>query len=416
MAASLFRLEAIEFQRKRAWAGAPTAPPIATWLLTGFLVASIVSAAIFLALGSYSRKEIVSGYLTPVSGIARVLPGAAAGVVGELYVADGDTVVAGQRLLLVRSERHGAQGQAIDSTIIDRLQAKRDAVADRIVIEQRTAEEHKQSLTDTLAGLEAEVASMAESMRTQRERLKLAHDQVESVRSTVALGVTSMTEFRRRQDVELALQQATTDLYRQISSKAVDVREKRHDLAELETKTADNLAVLRGVLADADAAIAEARGKQGYVVSAPVSGRVTSLQASVGMNTDPAIPFMSIVPENAPLVVTLFVPARAIGFVVRGQPVRLAFDSFPYQRFGFYNGTVVSVSGALLKPSEVAGPMVLKEPSYRVAARLERQTVTAYGEEIQLRPDMSLRADIVFDRRSLIAWLFDPLLSARGRM
>jgi hypothetical protein len=29
---------------------------------------------------------------------------------------------------------------------------------------------------------------------------------------------------------------------------------------------------------------------------------------------------------------------------------------------------------------------------------------------------MSLKADIVFDRRSLIEWLFDPLLSARGRI
>jgi membrane fusion protein len=60
--------------------------------------------------------------------------------------------------------------------------------------------------------------------------------------------------------------------------------------------------------------------------------------------------------------------------------------------------------------------MVLKEPSYRVVARLERQTITAYGGEVALRPDMSLKADIVFDRRSLIAWLFDPLLSVRGRM
>ena len=51
-----------------------------------------------------------------------------------------------------------------------------------------------------------------------------------------------------------------------------------------------------------------------------------------------------------------------------------------------------------------------------MTARLERQTITAYGNEVALRPDMTLRADIVFDRRSLIEWLFDPLLSARGRM
>jgi membrane fusion protein len=415
MAASLFRLEAIEFQRRRAWAGAPTAPPIATWLLTGFFAAAIVSAAIFLTLGTYSRKETVLGYLTPVNGIAKVLP-STAGVVAELYVADGAPVVAGQRLLLVRSERHGAQGQAVDAAIIDRMQVKRGAVVERIEIEQRTAEEQKRSLTDQLTGLEAEVATMAESMRTQRERLKVAHDQVEAVRPTLAQGFTSMTEYRRRQDAELSLQQATTDLYRQIAVKAVDVREKRHALAELEAKTADNLAVLRGALADADAALAEAQGKQGYVVSAPVSGRITSLQAWVGMSTETGMPFMSIVTDNAPLEVSLLVPARAIGFVARGQTVRFAFDPFPFQRFGFYSGTITLVSATLLKPSEAVGPMVLKEPSYRVTARLERQTVTAYGEEIPLRPEMSLKADIVFDRRSLIEWLFDPLLSARGRI
>jgi membrane fusion protein len=415
MAASLFRLEAIEFQRTRAWAGATTTQPIATWLLTGFFVIVVAVAAVFLSLASYSRKETVTGYLTPLNGIAKVLP-STQGVVGELYVADGDTVTAGQRLLLIRSERHGAQGQAVDASIIGHLLAKRDAIANRVEIEQQTASVQRQSLSDALSGLEAEVTTMAQSMQTQRERLKVAHDQVESVKPTVAQGFTSMTEFRRRQDAELTLQQGSTDLYRQISSKAVDVREKRHALTELESKTADNLAVLRASLADADAAIAEAKGKQGYVVSAPVAGRVSSLQAWVGMSTETSMPFMSIVADNAPLEVSLLVPARAIGFVAIGQQVRFAFDPFPFQRFGLYTGTIVSVSATLLKPAEAVGPTVLKEPSYRVTARLDRQTITAYGNEIPLRPDMPLKADIVFDHRSLIEWLFDPLLSARGRI
>ncbi len=415
MAASLFRMEAVEFQRTRAWAGATTPPPIATWLLTIFFAASITGAILFLALGSYARKETVPGYLTPVTGIAKVSP-SAPGVVAELFVADGDPVQAGQRLLLVRSERHGTQGQAVDASVIDRLEAKRTAIIERIEIEQRTADTQKDTLSTALAGLEAEVGTMAESLRTQRERVKVAHDQVESVRPTVAQGFTSMTEFRRRQDGELSQQQAATDLYRQLSTKAVDVREKRQALTELEAKTADNLAVLRAAVADAEAAIAEARGKQGYVVSAPVSGRVNSLQAWVGMNTDPGVPFMSIVPDNAPLEVTLLVPVRAIGFVTRNQQVNVAFDPFPFQRFGFHRATIISVSNTLLKPGKSAAPVAPKEPSYRVTARLERQTVTAYGNEVALRSDTTLRADIVFDRRGLIEWLFDPLLSARGRM
>ncbi len=194
------------------------------------------------------------------------------------------------------------------------------------------------------------------------------------------------------------------------------MREKRHALTELEAKTADNLGGAAGRGRRCRGAIAEANGKQGYVVSAPVSGRVTSLQAWVGMTTDTGVPFMSIVPDNAPLEVSLLVPARAIGFVARGQPVRMS----PSIRFRSSGSAFTSdnrfCSNTLLKPSEAAGPVVPKEPSYRVTARLDRQTITAYGNEIPLRPDMSLKADIVFDRRSLIEWLFDPLLSARGRM
>ena len=236
------------------------------------------------------------------------------------------------------------------------------------------------------------------------------------VRTTVAHGYTSMTEFRRRQDAELAQQQAVAELFRQVSEKAAEAREKARALDELTAKSADNLAVLQASIADTDANLAEARGKLGYIVSAPVSGRVDSLQISVGMSVETGVPFMSIVPENARLEASLLVPARAIGFISRGQTVRVAFDPYPFQRFGFYSGTIASVSDTLLKPAESAGPVAPTEPSYRVTVDLERQTITAYGSEVPLRPEMTLKANIIVDRRSLLEWLFDPLLSARGRM
>ena len=232
-----------------------------------------------------------------MTGIAKVMP-AAAGVVGELYVEDGDTVVAGQRLLLVKSERRGAQGQGVDASIIERLQAKRDAIAERIELERRGAAEQKRTLTDSLAGLEAEVTTMAETMRTLRERLKVAHEQVEAVRPTVARAIRPRRNCGADRTLNCHCSSQATELYRQMSVKAVEVREKRHALAQLEAKTADNLAVLQASTADAEAAAAEAKGKQGYIVSAPVSGRISSLQAWVGMSTETSMPFISIVPGN----------------------------------------------------------------------------------------------------------------------
>ncbi len=39
----------------------------------------------------------------------------------------------------------------------------------------------------------------------------------------------------------------------------------------------------------------------------------------------------------------------------------------------------------------------------------------AYGDAIPLQPGMLLAADIVFDRRSLIEWLFDPIYAVARR-
>jgi membrane fusion protein len=415
MATSLFRPEAVEFKRQRGRFGATAAPPLAAWIVTAFLATSVVAAGIFLSSGTYARKETVAGYLTPTAGIAKLMP-SAPGVVTELYVHDGDVVRPGQPLLLVRTERHGAGGEAVDTLVVGSLKAKRAALVDRIEIERRSAEERQRSLTEVIAGLEAEVSTLSESLQTQRQRLQVAHDQVEAVRPTVAHGFTSMTEFRHRLDTELSQRQAETELYRQISAKAVEVREKRQALDEAAARSADAIATLQASLAEADSALAEAGSKRGYIISSPIAGRATSLQAHIGMSTEANVPLVSIVPGGGELEGALLVPPRAVGFVSPGQTVRVAFDPFPFQQFGMYGATITSISGNLLKPNETVGPISVTEPVYRLTARLDRQTVTAYGDAVPLRSGMSLKADIIVSRRSLIAWLFDPLLSASGRI
>jgi membrane fusion protein len=46
---------------------------------------------------------------------------------------------------------------------------------------------------------------------------------------------------------------------------------------------------------------------------------------------------------------------------------------------------------------------------------LAHEDIQAYGEVIPLQPGMLLTADVVFDRRSLIRWLFDPLFAVAQR-
>ncbi len=109
----------------------------------------------------------------------------------------------------------------------------------------------------------------------------------------------------------------------------------------------------------------------------------------------------------------LFVPTRAVGFVRVGQDVRLLYDAFPYQNFGTYHGRIVRISQSILTGSELAAPVELREPAYKVTVALDRQDIDAYGQKLPLQADMLLRADIVLDRRPLVTWLLEPLLAAR---
>ncbi len=77
--------------------------------------------------------------------------------------------------------------------------------------------------------------------------------------------------------------------------------------------------------------------------------------------------------------------------------MRIMYDAFPYQHFGTYRGEVVKVSQTILTSSDVAGPIKLTEPGYRVTAALDRPNIDAYGKTVPLQPDMLLKADIILE-------------------
>jgi membrane fusion protein len=47
---------------------------------------------------------------------------------------------------------------------------------------------------------------------------------------------------------------------------------------------------------------------------------------------------------------------------------------------------------------------------------LARQSIDAFGREVALQPDMTLSADVILEKRSLLEWLFEPLFGVRGRL
>jgi membrane fusion protein len=152
------------------------------------------------------------------------------------------------------------------------------------------------------------------------------------------------------------------------------------------------------------------------VITAPCDGTATTILAERGQTATPSAPLLSILPSGAQLEAYLLVPTRAVGFIAPKQTVALRYQAFPYQRFGSYRGYVTQISRTLITPNEANLPVTLEEPVYRVTVALLAQSVQAYGDRVPLQAGMLLDADVWIDRRRIIEWIFDPILSVAGRL
>ena len=409
----LFRQEAIDFQRQnRNWGAVVLLQPVSTKILAWFLAAVVALILVFLSIAQYARKETVIGYLTPTVGTAKIFV-PQQGFVKELYVEDGQRVEEGEPLLSISTDQVAANGEDVNKTILNVLALQRDLINRQIAAEERRAETERERLNALIKGTESEISHLESQKQVQSKRLELSESLVSAATELSAKGAIPDLERKRREQAALEQRQNLDTLDQHIAARNNQLTESRYSLEQLPIVTGERIHLLRNELATLEQRFAEANARRAYVVRAPTSGRVSTLQASVGRLADPKRMQLEIVPLNASLQAELFFPTRAFGFVRPGQEVRILYDAFPYQKFGTYRGTVAKVSQSILTGNDAIGPVALREPAYRVTAKLERPDIDAYGQKVPLQPDMLLKADVILDKRSLMTWLLDPLLSAR---
>ncbi len=410
---ALFRQEAVEFQEHgRQWGNAVVGQSLPAKLTVWLIAIAAIAAIAFLFLGQYARKETVTGYLTPAAGTAKVFA-PQAGTISAIYVEQGQRVEAGQQLLSVMTSHTSSNGGDVDVVVLRSLARQTEALTGQIVAQERRTVSERERLTAQIQGIQGEITQLATQVSIQQERIRLAERLVASGAPLAARGLVSEVEQRRREEAVLAQRQSLSGLIQQLVARQGQHNETSFALDQLSTVMADKIQSLHSELSTAEQRVAEVDGRRAYTIRAPIAGYVSSLQAFLGQATDPQRLQLQIVPGDSALQAELFIPARAIGFVKVGQDVRILYDAFPYQHYGAYHGRIVRVSKTVLTGSDIATPVTLREPAYRAVVALDRPDIDAYGQRIPLQPDMLLKADVILERRTLMDWILNPLLSAR---
>jgi membrane fusion protein len=417
---SLFRHEALQARQNDALGATILRPPASftAWCaIAGCLSAAMLA---FLFLGEYTKRTRVWGITVPSAGVLK-LASPQAGIVIERHVEEGDRVTAGQVLFVLSSERMtpvDGSGASAQTAILEQLQRRRTSLVEELDRRAQLLGEQLAASTRRLADLQREAVQIGKERSTQAAREASAAAQVQRYEGLARRGFVSPLAVDQKRDELLdqtarrqAIERSQLAVQREIGLASAELRQVPLQWGQRTAEVHRELAALEQDIVGAEVS-------RRLVVVAPKDGVVTAILAERGQAIG-AQALATLLPAGAPLEAHLFAPSRAIGFIESGQSVRIRYASYPFQKFGLYNGVVTQVSRTPLAPQELPAPLALAVPAeglYRITVRLASSHVMAYGQPHALAAGAQLEADIMQDRRRLIEWALEPLIALRRKI
>ena len=391
------------------------------------------------ALAPLDKGVAVSGKVM-VSGHRKVVQHPSGGIVERIDVRDGDNVQAGQVLIRLKETPLLGQAQSLRSQFYGslaseaRLNAERDGassvnfpveltalaaepeVTSNLVLQRQLFDSRRQALlldqqgiNESIAGAEAQLRGVRDSQASKVLQRTALTEQLQGLRELAHEGYIPRNRLLDSERVYAQVLGSISEDYgrigqlqRQVLEMRLKIRqlaeeyqkEVRTQLADTRVRTED----LRNRLASAEFELANSQ------LRAPVAGIVVGLDVfTEGGVIKPGQALMEIVPQGEPLLVEARVPVELADKVHAGLPVELMFSAFSQSTTPRVAGEVTLVSADRQVDERT------DEPYYTLRAQVSEQGMAQLAG-LQIRPGMPVEAFVRTGERSMLNYLFKPLL------
>lgn len=413
----LFRQEVVDQAANKLEGEVLLLPKLSHRVIAWSLFVWVLLVVLLLFNGQYSRKETVAGWLRPSTGVVRVFNPSPESVISKIYISEGQSVRKGQNLLVLTNSKNLTSGQEFTSGVVEQLDQSKTTLKSQLERLKIKFEEDKHSLEQQIELANKELSFLSKRLDTIRQHEAVTSDEVEKYKRLVEKELISSVQLNKHNKELLSIRSNKQSVERSMSQQESVLSRLTSRLNLLPNKHENDIGSINNEILKIDQQLLQVKSQHEVVVTSPISGDISSLQVNVGQRVSGAIPFFNIVPKESTLMANLLVPVRAAGFIQEGQSIDVRYAAFPYQKFGTYEATIKSIPEAVLLPNEIANlPIEIKEAVYLVEAELKAEKITAYGRDIKLKTGMTLTADVLLSKRTLIEWLLEPLYSLTGSM
>lgn len=421
MSSNLFRKEALDAKQTRWTGNIILSRPFSFTFLTVCALCIALVIVTFAIWGSYTKRSTVQGQLIPQSGLIQVYA-TQQGTIVKKNVYEGQKVKQGDILFTISIANYSEQGD-IAAALVKQTQLKEQSIQNEIMRMHLIHQSEKQTTLNQISLLNESLLKINNLILIQKNRVNLAKSNQQRYETALKQNATSYEEFEARKTNYLDQVSQYESLQREKITLEKQLNEQSINLDGLQNRQNNEIEQLERLLSSNTQEFIEMQSKQRIAIQAHTSGIISTVNAELGQFVDLSRPLITILPENTSIIAQLYVPSRAIGFVKEGDQVLLRYKAYPYQKFGHAKAQILSVAKTALASQDLKTigtispqEQLNNEPVYLVRAKLEQQTVKAYGQDMPLQVGMTLEGDIMHETRKLYEWVLEPLFSITGKL
>jgi HlyD family type I secretion membrane fusion protein len=292
---------------------------------------------------------------------------------------------------------------------------------------KQRATEFQAGITDfdqRIRGSEAQVVGLRQDIADYQARLKIAKETEDTYTKMEQADIVSHLDF-------ITVQDKTIELQRTLTEKQNELLAAQHLLDSLKEQRKvfidkwhdDNLDKLSTVGDDLEQAIndlAKAKKLSELVnLESPVDAVVLKVPSlSTGSVATDAEPLFSLMPLDAPIEVDAHMDAHDSGYVKIGDPAVIKFETYEFLEHGTAEGVVKTISQDSFTHGDDQDTVIPNKdlateklsPFFDVRITITAVHLHDLPPPIKLIPGMTLQADIVVGRRTILWYLFGGAL------
>jgi membrane fusion protein len=383
-------------------------------IITAIAYVLTTALGVFIATVDYAPVHRIPCYTDTRSGLAR-LNAPIDGQIVELAVADGSRVVKGDLLAVLSSDKLRQGGDSQESALMERIGAERAMIDREIEAAGHEASANHDLIARRIEGLRLEQQTARAESHSADELLASLRAQASQFASLISQGYVSQLQLAQKRD------EVTAQESRASAARATLVRLEK-DVATSEAEQKLVAARLEGFIenrrragGELERLAVQSDTNARQVIRAPLAGVVSTAVIANGQSVKQGQPLFAIAATNEPLLIRMFVPARAAAAVRPGLDIRWALQAYPREKFGDFAANIQSVSTAPTLPGEISQVLPVSQAGFIAVASVPRELRSPDGRALMIKPGMIGEALVPLERRTILQWLLDPIRRGLNR-